>query len=65
MKTNVERQRDFRVAMERQNMVVLTVFVRKDQMADIRAAINGLKEDVDLELGPYRNVRTGKLVKRR
>lgn len=64
--TNVERQRRFR---ERQyaerGLVSLTVYVPSEQAADIREALSELARDRDLELGPYRNFRTGKLVKRR
>ncbi|RWO96668.1 MAG: hypothetical protein EOQ98_21860 [Mesorhizobium sp.] len=55
------RQRAFKKRMSDDGFVQVTGWVRSHQAADIAALMKRLKEDTDLEPGPMRNTRTGRL----
>ena len=62
-KSAASRQAQFRYNMHRQGMREVTGWVREHQTADMTLLMRRLREDPDLEIGPLRNTRTGRLVK--
>lgn len=65
-KSNVERQREWAARQRERGFVPLTVWVPASQYADVKlACIELCDAGVTLELGPFRNYSTGKLVRRR
>lgn len=61
MATSAERQRSYRAKMADAGLVPLTVYVPRDQQAAVYNLANRLCDDRNLEVGPVRNVVTGKM----
>ncbi len=61
--SNAERQAALRAKREKDGLVSLTVFVPKNQAAQIKAAIAQLVAYPYLEIGALRDTRTGKLAR--
>lgn len=61
--SNARRQTEFRERMEAEGFVQVTGWVRRDNAAAVASLIRLLREDPDLEPGPMRNTRTGRLRK--
>ncbi len=57
-----KRQREFRARLEEQGLVSVTGFVPAHLAGDLRDIMRILCEDRDLEVGPFRNTRTGVLI---
>lgn len=63
MATNAERQRRLRAARAERGIVPVTVWVsREHQSVFVRLALM-LNENSDLEIGPLRDTKSGKLVR--
>lgn len=61
--TNTERQRAFRAKMKARGGAQVHGWVYRHQSPDLQALIKFLGSNPDLEVGPVRDTRTGKLVK--
>jgi hypothetical protein len=61
MATNTERQREYRKRRRAAGLVPVTGFVPAALSGEIMRLMQRLAENRDLELGPVRNVRTGRL----
>jgi hypothetical protein len=65
MTTTAQRQAEFKKRMKDGGFVQVSAWVHAHQAADVSNALKLLKEDADLEIGPLRNVVTGRLRKSR
>lgn len=61
MATNAQRQAEFRKRMKAQGYVQVTGWVKANQASDVMILMKRLAESDELEIGPVRNVKTGKL----
>ena len=61
MASSADRQKEFRKRMEAEGYIQVTGWVPAAQASDVRILMKRLMTDADLEVGPLRNVRTGRL----
>lgn len=64
MATSTERARVYHARQRERGFVPLHIWVRADQYADIKIAVEQISKSGGLELGPIRDTRTGKFLKK-